>query len=177
MEKMMKNKRYKQLSVLVLLFLPTFVSCKQSNVPEDLPSLTPCVVTLTQENEPLEGATIVLTAVSGNQKWYAGGLTGPDGSTSLSTNGRYAGAPSGKFKVVVTKILGEPSKLPPRPAEGDPGFAEWMTMSAKEKPVSYSFVEETYTQPNSTPHEVEIAGRKKLSFSFDVGKKVKIKQQ
>jgi hypothetical protein len=137
-----------------------------------LPKLTPVTLTITQEGQPLSGATVTLIAADQPQTWYPTGITNEKGNVELFTNGKYKGAPKGKYKVTVTKIHTEPSQFGTPLEEGQPGYEEWSAKVSQETRAAYSVVEKKFTDANTTPLEIEIPSR---TSSFDLGKTVKDK--
>jgi hypothetical protein len=144
-------------------------------LPEGLPKLVPASVQLTQDGAPLADATVSLIDTAGNQQWYPGGLSDESGTVVLYTNGRYKGAPEGKYKVVVTKMETDPSKLGPAPSEDDPKYGEYMEKSANEKRDTYTLIDKDFGDAKRTTLEVEIKKSSSEVPKLDVGKKVKIK--
>lgn len=164
---MLKHSRF----VFIAIFLG-MTGCSGRDIPTDLPPLTPCKLTLTQDGAPLAKARIVLEPTE-ESKWFPGGTTDENGTTWLMTNGRYKGAPVGKYKITVRKTETEPSKLGPEPPLGTPENVKWVEDSGKEKRASFSFVEEKYGKADSTPLEIEIPDKKTVTATFDVGKKIR----
>jgi hypothetical protein len=163
------------------IFLIIFfgVGCQTKNsVPPDMPRLIPCKITFTQENKPLEGATVSLVNIGNGVtgKWGAGGKTNASGEVEIYTNGFYRGAPAGKYKIVVNKTETEPSQnpLPPSPESSD--YNDWMKKYGNEIRPVYSLVEKKFTVAETTLLEIEIQDGKSISTTFDLGKKVKEKQ-
>ncbi len=157
-----------------LLSLIGLSGCMSSGevLPKDLPELTPCHITVTQDNAPLADASVTLVLIEGNQQWYPGGKTDASGVAELYTNGRYKGAPAGKYKIIVKKLESDPSKLPPAPPETDPGYGAWMEKSQKEVRHSYQTVEKQYTLP-TTQYELDVVHGKPADAQVDVGKRVR----
>jgi hypothetical protein len=144
-------------------------------LPEGLPKLVPASIQLVQDDAPLAGATVSLIDTAGSQQWYPGGLSNDSGTIVLYTNGRYKGAPEGKYKVVVTKTETDPSKLGPAPSETDPKYGEYMEKSANEKRDTYTLIDKKFGDAKTTTLEVEIKKGSSEVPKLDVGKKVKIK--
>lgn len=150
-----------------------FAGCNSGpELPSDLPKLTPCSLSITQDGKPLGGASVTLISIGESQSWYPGGITDEAGQVELYTNGRYKGVPAGKYKILVNKTETDPSKLGPAPDMDDPKYGEWMEKSSKEKRDSYYLVEKQYNDAKTSPLEIEIPGG---ATTFDVGKAVKIK--
>jgi len=78
-----------------------------------LPDLFPCKITITQGGRPLEDATVQLVpekdAFDFDFPWYIIGKTDANGTAKIFTHTDHAGAPAGKFKVLVSKIDEESS--------------------------------------------------------------------
>ena len=162
--------------LILIVTLMTFTGCQfgGETLPEGLPKLVPATIQLTQDGTPLAGATVMLFDTSGSQQWSPGGLSDSNGTIELYTNGRYKGAPEGKFKVVVTKTETDPSKLGTAPSEDDPKYGEHLNQLANEKRDSYTLIEKKFTDAKNTPLEVEIKKGGEVQ-KLDVGAKVKIK--
>lgn len=143
-------------------------------LPEGLPNLVPASIQLTQDGAPLAGATVSLIDPAGSQQFYPGGLSDESGTIELYTNGRYKGAPEGKYKVVVTKTETDPSKLGPAPSLDDPKYGEYMEKTAREERDTYTLIDKKYSDAKGTPLEVEIKKGGEVQ-KLDVGAKVKIK--
>ena len=120
--------------------------------PKDLPRLFPCTLTFTQENMPLEGASIVLRSDS---KWAVAGKTNEKGEVKLATNGFYNGVPEGTYKITVRKIV-----VVMNEATGD---------VAKQTDV----IPDQFKSEATTPLEIEI-GVGDNNKTFDLGKATSI---
>jgi hypothetical protein len=153
-----------------LVFL---TGCSESNPkPAGFPVTVPCVITMTQEGVPLEGAMVSLIPTDGAQDWLFSAITDASGNARIFTYGREAGAPKGKYKIIVTKTETNPSRFT-MPDESDTdAMARYHQNVGHERLNSYTLVESVYTDPNTTPLELEITGR--TAETFDVGKKVRI---
>lgn len=174
-----KEKKMKRSDFALALFGSVFAlmltGCPGGEAkPDGLPNLVTASIQLTQDGAPLAGATVSLIAAEGGQQWYPGGLSNDSGVVELYTNGRYKGAPEGKFKVIVHKTETDPSKLGPAPSEDDPAYGKWMEDSSKEVRNSYTLIEKKFGDAKDTPLEVEIKKGGETP-KLDVGKKVKEK--
>jgi len=161
--------------ILVAAML-TFTGCQFGGevLPKDMPKLVPAKIQLTQDGAPLAGATVILIDSAGSRQWEAGGLSDESGTIELYTNGRYKGAPEGKYKVVVTKTETDPSKLGPDPGIEDPKYGEYMAQMTNERLDTYTLVDRKFADPKNTPLEVEIKKGVQVQ-KLDVGAKIKIK--
>ena len=147
-----------------LLLLSTFQGCAQK-VPADMPKLYSCTLMVTQDNKPLEGATIALfhqdTAL---QKWTAGGLSDQSGKVVLKTQGRYNGVVEGKYKITVTKT------------EVDEGI---VTNTETQEGISgktWTLVEQRFSNVATTPLTLEVTGKIALE-TIDVGSAVRLEMR
>ncbi|MDR2707109.1 MAG: hypothetical protein LBC02_15155 [Planctomycetaceae bacterium] len=162
--------------VFLILVFPSVNSCTQSGIPSDLPKLTPCIITVTQEGQPLVDANVTLYNSNGDNRWLAGGITDANGIVKVVTNGRFAGAPSGTFNVVIMKFESDIVESPPRPQETDQEYVQWMEKYSQQKPTDvYTLVEKFNTDPEKSPHKLEISGSKPVTVTFDTGKKIREK--
>ena len=133
----------------------SLVGCSKPR-PDGLPSLVPCSVTITQDSQPLEGATVAFE--SDDMRWAIGGSTDANGEAKMFTHGTYPGAPEGTYKVTVVKQVVE--------ADGSAETAS-STPSAK----AYNLVDAQFFKPDTTPLEITVKGKTKEAF--DVGAAVR----
>jgi hypothetical protein len=106
---------------IVVIFI-LILGCSSQQLPDDLPKLYPCKITVTQNEKPLTGASVLLhltdsSAGNGGKSWIPMGLTDENGVAVIKTNARYGGAPLGNYKILVNKTEREASKLEPPPEE------------------------------------------------------------
>jgi hypothetical protein len=151
--------------ITLLIFVATVIGCGDKSRPSDLPPLYSCTVTVTQDGQPLEGASIRFDPIEpADAKYQAAAVSGADGTAQMKTYG-FQGTPIGKYKVIVTKIVSESTEYKLNESTG------------KEEPVNskrYRLVEPQFTSAETTPHEIEITGKEKnVTKTFDVGKAVK----
>ena len=154
-------------SILILCFV-TLLGCSQNSVPDGLPKLVSVTLTITQDGAPLPGAIVLLTDPSGSIRFTVGGMTDAKGTVVLHTHGRHKGTPLGKFKVHVTKTELDPE--PPAPPFGSPEYYEYLKVD-RPPTKTYTLVEKKYTQPDTTPLELDVSGP--VAKTLDVGKAVK----
>ena len=92
----------------------------------------------------------MLIPMEGTQaKYQASANTDSSGKATLVTYG-FDGVPAGKYKVCVRRVVSDENT-----------GAEFQT------------VEREYSDPERTPHEIEITNKKMPPASFDVGKAIK----
>ena len=160
------------LSVLFALAVVTFCGCNRVEKPADLPELYPCKISVIQDGQPLEGATVILADEASQLRFSVGGVTNAQGVVEVKTDGKFVGAPAGKFKVLISKVfvpemdLGTPPEDPVAKAEYDKKVQEFNSQQA-------DTVDTNYKSFGTTPASIEVttAG---AEASFDVGAKVNV---
>ncbi|MDR0609790.1 MAG: hypothetical protein LBG58_06750 [Planctomycetaceae bacterium] len=138
--------------ILFLISLVLVVGCTREQRPEGIPTLYPCIITITQDGKPLAGAMVTLyTESSDDRRWSPGGTTNPQGAVQIKVLGKYSGAPVGTYKVTVEK-------------------QEIENVNSN----SYyhiSLMETQYTKLQETPLKIEVTPQG-VNQTFDVGKPV-----
>ena len=135
------------------------VGCGKSNKPSDMGELGGCVVKVTQDGAPLEGADVIFYAQDPeNQKYTPSGRTNEKGEAKIKTYG-FEGVPAGEYKVTVTKLVIE---------EGTLVVAENGAESV-ERGAEYQVVAAEYRDVNTTPLTVTVTDPMKEVPVFDVG--------
>ena len=133
-------------------------------LPEGMPKLHPCTLTITQEGQPLEGALVALMSNDSTlAKWAPSGVTDTSGKVVLKTQGKYDGAAAGEYKVIVTKEVVEKGVV-----------LQEETATTPERSIpgkTFSYVEKQYGDVQKTPLTLKIEG--KTNETFDAGKAVK----
>ena len=152
-------------SLLAIALLGT-AGCNKNQRPEGLPPTHPLTITVTQEGNPLEGATVSL--VSPELKWVIGGVTNADGQAKMMTHGKFEGAPEGTFNVIILKTVYEGrDEYDAAMARGDSAAAQKIDVKA------IQFVEDKYTSAKDTPLKAEVKKETKV-LDVDAGPVVKI---
>ena len=158
----------KKIIITLILIAVSMTGCgRDTSRPADLPPLFPCTITITQDGNPLSGATVDLEPADGaNTNYRASAITDESGRAVLTTYG-YKGAPAGRYKVTVRKTLIE------NVGEVTNEYGEVVGSSGLE----YRTVERMYSDAKTTPHEIEVTtGRDTTHATFDVGKPIKEKK-
>lgn len=143
--------------------------------PEGMPPLTPCELTVTQENAPLAGATVSLIPADGMAQWNVVSITDEKGVAKILTNGQYNGAPEGNYKIIIIKIEMEAQTGAAVPKPGEPGYDEAVAnLGNKPSAKRYFLIDKKFTNPASTPLSIEIKGSAPIKQNLDAGKAVRI---
>jgi hypothetical protein len=163
--------------IVVALVLCAFSGCSKEQRPAGLPALYSCQITITQGEQPLEGALVQLIPESGPSQWTMSGKTGSNGAAKITTHAKFAGAPEGTFKVLVSKTEAAPSKYP-TPADNAPteDWTAWRSAIMSEQCPLIRYVKPEYDNANTTPHSMTIV-KGKNKATFDVGEAVEIEMQ
>jgi hypothetical protein len=154
-----------KITIALILAVISLTGCSNVSRPGDLPQLFPCTISVIQDGQPLEGAFVEFHAKDGEPKYRPTAYTGADGNAVMLTYG-FSGVPAGKYKVTISKLV-------------DDDFVYRTDEAGIQVIVSsntYRLVESRYSDPATTPHEIEITGKKMPPVSFDVGKVVRIKR-
>jgi hypothetical protein len=147
---------------LFILFSLGLFGCSE-NKPDGLPKLQPVTLRFTLDGQPCGGASVHLIPQDENP-WAVGGSTDSSGTIVLKTHGKYSGVPVGKYKITVSKVERE-----------DVGEAPKSMFDQQPEPVMYNLIDPVYSNPEKTSLEIEVIQGKKISESFDLGKKVRVK--
>lgn len=139
--------------------------------PPGMPRLYPASITVIQDDKPLEGAMVQLIPENeANASWGPTGISDALGVVVLQTNGRYKGAPLGKYKVVVFKREREQHPHPEWAAapNGDPNYSKYMAIEGQLK--TFDYIETQYGSVDETPLSIEVTADQEV-YTVDVGKK------
>lgn len=165
---------------VVGLFFCNLVGCWR-NLPEGIPPRYSCQITVTGDGTAIEGANVMLLPElpdPSGKTWTPMGTTDVNGVAQLFTNARYEGAPAGKYKIIVMKLVGEknpdmPSGPPEDSLESLDWQAQWMDLATLE----YDVIDTRYGRAATTPSEIEIVKGKMNKAQIDVGSTVRVLRQ
>ena len=130
--------------------------CQKSSRPADLPEdMSPCKITLTQEGQPLAGATVMLE-YGQPMKYTTSGTTDENGVAVMQTYS-YVGAQQGTAKVVVTKLV----------TEGAAESEEYGDVK-QNNGSDFQVVDAKYRSATTTDLEVTI-GKDNVETTFELG--------
>lgn len=137
-------------------------------LPDGMPKLNPTTLTVAQEGAPVADAMVQLKAVDASNKWTSGGTTDANGVATIVTHGQYKGVPAGKYKVAVSKIVGEGTPPPPSPIDEESArvYQEYIDSGATYE--EFYVVGKDYSYVESTPLEVEVVAGKN-ALTVDAG--------
>lgn len=130
--------------------------CSGPKKPVDMPNLTPCQLTFTQEGAPVKGLYVLFQKEGMNSDWPSSGVTDQAGHVEIFTLDKFSGVPEGNYTLVLTLSESEPNPDPN--AFGLDRF--------------YSLIDEKYTKLETSPLKLTV-GNSAIQEKFDLGKKVK----
>jgi len=152
------------LIVLVVVLLVTSSACNKKQKPADLPPLHPVKLTVIQDGNPMEGATVSLIADGTNVRFTTAGVTGKDGVATIKTDAEWPGAPAGKYKVCIKKLV-----MPPEdPADASLSFEERKAKAGARSDQTKSVVDSKFLRPRTTPLSIEVT-ENGVTETLDVG--------
>jgi hypothetical protein len=141
---------------LFLIFL--LLGCTRSNRPDGLPKLYPCVITVTQNGDPVADVSVQLISKQ-ESIWPVTGITNTSGNAKLVTYGQFPGAPLGDYTVVFSKTTTVSLK---QGNEFQSGITE-----------VYSLINVEHTQPETSKLEMSIE-KGTNQKTFELGAPVRI---
>jgi len=141
----------------LLLCVTLIIGCGGPKRPPGMPALTGCVLTIQYEDgSPVDKAMVSLAPEDAElRQWSISGTADASGVVTIRTNGDFAGAPAGKYKVVVRKTEVAPTGK--NDEYGDPITG------------SRSLVAEEFSNSGKTPLSLEV-GSSPVKETFKVKK-------
>jgi len=156
-------------SFVSLLAVSLLSGCGSQPRPADLPPLYPCTVMVTQGGQPLSEGIVRLVSEDPSFKWAVFAQLNSSGTGKMFTQGLYAGAPEGDYKVVISKeeeVVEEAGPTVVRQGEfGEETFTPTRIMV-------YSLVEKEYAEAETTPLTITV-GKKGNDQKFECGTSVR----
>ena len=150
--------------VLVVVLLVTSIACNKKKKPVDLPPLYIVKLTVIQDGNPLEGATVSLIADGVNVRFTTAGVTDKNGVASIKTDAEWPGVPAGKYKICIKKLV-----LPPEdPADASLSFEERKAKAGARSDQTKSVVDSKFLRPRTTPLSIEVT-EQGVTETMDVG--------
>ena len=141
-----------------------------------MPVPQPTVITVIQDDKPLESASIALIPMDPSNSWNAGAVTDATGKASLKTLTKYEGVVPGKYYILITKReLGQSKITPPDPETDPQGYAKYLQESSSAMEPSYDLVDLKFSKISPSTETIEVtAGTNEKTI--DVGKAVRDKR-
>ena len=158
----------RMLPYFVLCFSVFIQGCFGPKQPDDLPKLYPCKISVIQDGQPLEGATVLLRPLDGNLRFSMGGKTDQKGIAVIKLDGQWTGAPEGEFHVSISKIVTPEGLALPGPTTSPRERRKLQEESAK---MTKETVDPMYSNLIKTTLRLKV-DKKATDESFDVGKAV-----
>ena len=152
------------ISYLIILSLFSFSGCGGKKKPSDLPPLYPVMITVVQDGNPLEGATVSLIADGANVRFTTAGVTDKNGVATIKTDIDWPGAPAGKFKVCISKVVTPPDD----PVDASLSYEEGRAKAKANLAQTKSMVNSKFLRPRTTPFAIEVTERG-VTETLDVG--------
>ena len=132
-----------------------------------MPPLYPCIISVTQEGKPFEGATVRL--YSDDVMFHVSGKTDSSGTAVMLTHGEFKGVPEGTYRVVVSKEEKEFIEPASVTAAREKAKENGKVFEEPSLPFNfYSYVEDIYTKKETTPLEITVI-KGKNNQTFDAG--------
>ena len=150
----------------VLLFVAS--GCGGKKKPADLPPLYPCEITVIQDGKPLEGATVSLNADGTSLRFTVAAKTDKVGVAKIKTDIDWLGAPVGKYKVCIRKVVAPATDTSEEIPSDPTAYAEYQKKLASQSAQTKSLVDRKYLRPHTTPVSIEVT-ESGFSDTIDVG--------
>ena len=165
--------------VILLLCLVLLLSgCAAEGLPDGMPKPYPTVITIIQDDQPLEGASVVLVPMDPSNTWHAGASTDATGKAVLLTHVKYSGVVPGKYYIVVSKY--EPAQreavVVPNQETDPEGYARYMETSVRDATGGgHDLVDPTFGKASPNVTIEVVAGNNEQTV--DVGKAVRVERR
>ncbi|MDR2441007.1 MAG: hypothetical protein LBE12_16730 [Planctomycetaceae bacterium] len=152
-----------RLSFIIFLSIGMTLACNRVQKPNGLPKLFPCTIVITQNGVPVQGILISLVDPTVTEHWAVSGLTNISGTATIRTHGNFVGAPSGVYKVILSKTE--------KTGEDDTTSG---TLPSQLVPLQiYSLIDTKYNDEATTPLKITVEN-KKVTETFEIGPAVRI---
>ena len=140
---------------LLLGLCLAILGCGSAPLPDGMPKLSSCVITVQSDGQPLEGVVVAFHHSDPAFRWAPGATTNAAGKAVMVTHGQYFGVVDGDYVITVSKMEREsfdPAK-PPREIK------------------VYTLIDAQFSNPKTSPLKISVAG--KTAQTVDVGKGIK----
>ena len=163
------------LSTLLLIFcLLACCGCGQTAIPEELRSLYPVTITVTDGSQPLEGVGVTLSSTGSQGAYGVNAMTDARGVARIqTTRGPHTrgGAPTGTYSIVLFKLVNIPPELEPNEDDQNNPAA-----AATKRTKLDAFLKENraiplvLTQSDTSPVELAVAEKSGATAEIDISK-------
>jgi len=153
-------------SLISFLFLAIllYTGCSRNDGrPADMPKLYPVTISIIQDGQPLDGATVTLIAKTPSTYGTASATT-VAGTAKIRTYG-YDGVPAGDYTVLVEKRVTEGEREIIQEGMGVVGMVGGRV---------YQLVDAQFTTQATTPFSISVAERRGATETFDVGTAIRL---
>ncbi len=120
-----------------------------------MPNLSPCVVTVTSDGQPLQDAIVSFYTTDPKFRWVPGATTDAAGKAVMVTHGQYFGAVDGDYTITVQKTERE----------------SFDTQNPPQTIKVYTLIDPKFADATTSPLKIKVAG--KTNETVDVGKQIK----
>ena len=124
----------------------------------------PVKVTVIQDGNPLEGAAVTLIADGQGTRFSTGGITDKNGVATIKTDAEWPGAPAGKYKVCISKVVSPP----PQRVEPSMTYEDIKKMEKERAAQMKSTVPPQFSKASTTPLSLEVTSGE-VTETFDIG--------
>jgi len=132
--------------------------------PADLPPLFPVNISIIQDGQPLEGATVTLIATTAGPYSRSSATTNEAGIARIRTHG-FVGVPAGEFAVAIEKQV----------IEGEREVFDGDEVVGRVGGRAYNLVDTTFSTQATTTFSISVpAERRGATETFDVGAAVRV---
>ena len=149
---------------LLILSLFCFSGCGGKKKPSDLPPLYPVKITVVQDGNPLEGATVNFIADGANVRFTTAGITDKNGVATIKTDIDWPGVPVGKYKVCISKVVMPPEE----PTDASLSYEERRAKAGARSAQTKSLVDSRFLRPRTTTLAIDVT-ESGATETFDVG--------
>ena len=150
------------------------LGCSGQKLPDGMPKLFPCNITVLMDGTPLADASVTLVPFEGSAVTYsAGGTTNASGAVAIMVNGQFTGAPAGKYNVLVVKTFlkyepgFEPENIKITPSGDEVQDRKTRLYAAQDHATNVNVVDVAYSTQQNSPLQVEVL-EKKNHFKLEV---------
>jgi len=145
----------------LVVALVCFAGCGGPQRPADLPDLYPVRITVVQDGQPLEGATVIMMAEDTPLRFAIAGITNSSGVATIHTDIDWPGAPAGRYLATVRKVVAPTADM-------SLDYEAQQAAAAAAAGQTRSLVNSKYLRFNTTDLRVEVTSSG-ATATFDVG--------